>query len=81
MSASERDRRSLPQPRLVQVVWSWSTAPAVVHPALLLEWRKVETQGRPDRWEGLVCMATGGGERAWAVELRWVLASELRPVD
>lgn len=81
MSASNRDKRTLPQPRLVHVVYSWSTGPAIEHPALLLEWRKVERDGRPDKWEGLVCMAKGGGEQAWSVELRWVLASELRPVE
>jgi len=80
MSASNRDKRSLPRPRLVEVVYAWSTGPDVVHPALLLEWRRVERPGRADRWEGLVCMAKGGGEQAWSVELRWVLASELRPV-
>jgi len=81
MGASNRDRKTLPHPRLVRVVYEWSTGPSQTYPALLLEWRKTEVDGRPPKWEGLVCMATGGGERNWSVELRWVLASELRPVE
>jgi hypothetical protein len=50
-------------------------------PGLLLEWRQTRREGRPPYWEGLVALATGGGERAWCVEIRWVRASELRPID
>ena len=82
VSASDRNKRVLPKPRLVWVVWDWSTGPkAEPMPGLLLECRKVERQGRPDRWEGLVLFATGGGERRWSVRLEWVIASELRPID
>ena len=82
VSASDRNKRVLPKPRLVWVVWDWSTGPkAEPMPGLLLEWRKVEREGRPDRWEGLVLFATGGGERRWSVRLEWVIASELRPID
>ncbi|GAA1911246.1 hypothetical protein GCM10009737_10830 [Nocardioides lentus] len=47
-------------------------------PAILLEWRRVETT-RGAHWEGLVAYARGGGEHPWALELRWVRASYLRP--
>lgn len=85
VGASERDKRTLPKPR--PVLWQWDnwiggSAPRQPpFPALLLEWRKVERHGRPDRWEALIVFASGGGERGWAVELKWVLGSELRPLD
>lgn len=85
MGASDRDRRSLPRPR--PVWWQWdawigSHAPKQPpYPAILLEWRAVERDGRPTHWEGLIVYASGGGERSWSIELKWVLASELRPID
>lgn len=82
MSASERDKRALPKPRAVWVIWGWSTGHAIdPMPGILLEWRKVARDGRPDRWEGLVLFALGGGESKWSVRLEWVSAVELRPLD
>lgn len=83
MGASERDKRTLPQPRAV--LWDWcnwtggSIPKQAPHPAILLEWRKVQSDGRPDRWEGLIVYASGGGEVAWTVNLRWVNAGDLTP--
>lgn len=85
MGASQRDKRTLPKPR--PVLWQWDQwigghAPRQPpHPAILLEWRRVQRDGRPDRWEGLIVFASGGGEAGWTVQMKWVLASELSPLD
>lgn len=47
-------------------------------PAILLEWRRTETS-QGEVWEGLVAFARGGGEHPWALEMRWVRATYLRP--
>ncbi|MGK2881517.1 MAG: hypothetical protein ACSLE6_12225 [Mycobacterium sp.] len=80
MGASERNKRDLPKPRAVLWQWdNWSTKTGhqPPHPAILLEWRRVELAGRPDRWEGLIVFAMGGGELGWAVQMKWVNGEEL----
>ncbi|WP_299055645.1 hypothetical protein [uncultured Nocardioides sp.] len=74
-------RQELAEPRPCWVHWDHrgSTGPGrPAMPAILLEWRRVDTtQG--EVWEGLVAFARGGGEHAWALEMRWVRAAYLRP--
>lgn len=73
--------RDDPKPVWVHDGWGpgGHAPPVPERPGLLLEWRCIEVPGRPARWEGLVAVASGGGEAAWRLEMRWVSASQLRP--
>jgi hypothetical protein len=51
------------------------------YPAILVDRRKITTDGRPEKWEGLIVYATGGGDADWKVEFRWVNMHNLKPLD
>lgn len=82
MGAGKRERRKLP----TLVLWQWDQSVGghvprcPPRPAILLEWREVETPGRPKRWEGLVVWAEGTRGERWRVHLDWAHSHELTPV-
>lgn len=85
MSASDRDRaRQRHKPRFCLYQWDqWGPANRTVgnaYPCLLLDWRKVETPGRPHHWEGLVAYASGGGDQDWSLVTKWVRSIYLTPI-
>lgn len=81
MGASERDRMNEPRPRPVWLTYDSTMITPI--PALLTEWRRIEDARREGgyRWEGMVVHARGGGELPWRVEMGWVRAECIAPMD
>lgn len=81
MGASERDRLNEPRPRPVWLTFNSRMVAPI--PGILTEWRLIEDHRHRDgqRWEGMVVHARGGGELPWRVEMGWVRAECLEPMD
>lgn len=91
MGASNRSARDFPEPRLVWYCTNWSgtswsggrKVPIRVRPAVLIEWRQwSKTWGKTTpKWEALIVLVDGSGERPPSVTMEWTDASNLRPID
>ncbi|MBZ5735842.1 hypothetical protein K8Z61_15215 [Nocardioides sp. TRM66260-LWL] len=81
MGASDRFLFQAIDPKPVWIDLRGSLGHGPVYLGVLVEWRQRERPGRPAEWEGLVAWASGGGELPWSLAMRWIPATELRPVD
>ncbi|GLJ67007.1 hypothetical protein J2S40_001142 [Nocardioides luteus] len=85
MRATMKRQRKRTLPTLVWWQWDQSIGGHIPRrpprPGILLEWREVETPGRPKRWDGLVLWAESkGGLLRWSIHLDWARSHELNPV-
>lgn len=83
MGASNRYRRKAPMPLPVWIIDSWTGVAGQrdPRPGILVDWRQVTPDGCAPHWEGMVASVSGGGERGWTLEMKWIHVAELVPMD